>query len=113
MPKSPKKTDWVFILSMVCLVVLAGETLIFYEKITEAQYSRDAMQKKEEETRQQKRELAERVEYQNKYIDRLLKDSEFYKMELRQRLGAVEHGEIVIREEGSDTNAGEKRGGNR
>ncbi len=85
--------------SIFCLVLLVVEGFVFYEKISEARESRDALRRKEAETQQQKRDLAELVEYQNKYIDRLLKDVEFRKIEIRQRLGVVEEGEIVIREE--------------
>ncbi len=105
-----KPKDKTFIGSVICIIFLVAVVYVAYDKITEAKYSRDAMMKKQEETQRQKRELAEEVDYLNKYIDRLLKDSEFFKMEVRRRLGTVEQGEVVIREEGAENSGPPPKG---
>lgn len=93
------KTGNVLIIFVVCLIFLAIETIIFYEKISAAQEEREAMRELAKQRDEKLRELEERLEYYKRYVDHVIGNSEFMDREMRSRLGYVQEDEIVIREE--------------
>lgn len=84
-----------------CLVLLAVEAVVFYGKIADAREECSSMEKIAARRSERLKELETEKAYLETYIDRMLKDPEFLKTEIRSRLGYSEEGEIVIRPEGS------------
>lgn len=82
-----------------CLVLLAVEGVVFYGKIADAREECASMEKIAVRRSERLKELETEKAYLETYIDRMLKDPEFLKTEIRSRLGYSEEGEIVIRPE--------------
>lgn len=99
-----KKSSNVLIVFVVCLIFLAIETIIFYEKISAAQEEREAMREVAKQRAEKLQALEEQLEYYKSYVDRVIGDPEFMEREMRSRLGYVQEGEVVIREEETPRN---------
>lgn len=98
-----EKSRFPLIVFLLCVAVLAAETIFFYGKISDAREERAAMEQIAKENEEKLKALEDEAEYLKKYINQMLKNPEFSDMEMRRRLGYSQEGEVIIREENSES----------